>query len=116
VAFGNYDFIKRNIDSTANLDNGIRSYSLYWVLSLLDYYMYTGDAATLERYVANACAKLDDAVPNTQCGITSLCHPWGAGPVKWLNEEVLGTATSTRNPDSEGPARIRFFAPYSPRP
>jgi hypothetical protein len=32
----------------------------------------------------------NDAVPNTQCGITSLCHPWGAGTVKWLNEEVLG--------------------------
>jgi len=61
VAFGNTDFVKRNIDSTANLDNGIRSYALYWVLSLLDYYYYTGDAATLGRYVANACAKLDSA-------------------------------------------------------
>jgi hypothetical protein len=61
VAFGNYDFVRRNIDSTANQNNGIRSYSLYWVLSLLDYYNYTGDAATLGRYVANACAKLDDA-------------------------------------------------------
>jgi hypothetical protein len=61
VAFGNYDFIKRNIDSTAKLNNGIRSYSLYWILSLLDYYYYTGDAATLENYIANACGKLDDA-------------------------------------------------------
>jgi len=61
VAFGNTDFVKRNIDSTANLDNGIRSYALYWVLSLLDYYYYTGDAAILGRYVANACAKLDGA-------------------------------------------------------
>ncbi|MGA2363106.1 MAG: alpha-L-rhamnosidase C-terminal domain-containing protein [Candidatus Aminicenantales bacterium] len=61
VAFGNYDFVKRNIESTADLNNGIRSYSLYWVLSLLDYYNYTGDAATLERYVANACAKLDES-------------------------------------------------------
>ena len=61
VAFGNTDFVKRNIDSTANLDNGIRSYALYWVLSLLDYYYYTGDAATLGSYVANACAKLDSA-------------------------------------------------------
>jgi len=61
VAFGNTDFVKRNIDSTANLDNGIRSYALYWVLSLLDYYHYTGDTATLGSYVANACAKLDSA-------------------------------------------------------
>jgi hypothetical protein len=32
----------------------------------------------------------NDPVPNSQSGIVSLCHPWGAGPVKWLNEEVLG--------------------------
>jgi hypothetical protein len=34
-------------------------------------------------------------VPNSQSGITSLCHPWGAGPVKWLNEEVLGIKPTT---------------------
>jgi len=61
VAFGNYDFIKRNIDSTSKQNNGIRSYALYWILSLLDYYAYTGDAATLESYIPNACAKLDEA-------------------------------------------------------
>jgi hypothetical protein len=61
VAFGNFDFIKQNIDNTSGQNNGIRSYSLYWVLSLLDYYNYTGDAATLEKYVTNACAKLDQA-------------------------------------------------------
>lgn len=61
VAFGNFDFIRKNIDNTSEQSNGIRSYSLYWVLSLLDYYKYTGDAATLERYINNACAKLDDA-------------------------------------------------------
>jgi len=49
------------IDNTSNQSNDIRSYSLYWVLSLLDYYNYTGDAVTLEKYIANACAKLDDA-------------------------------------------------------
>ncbi len=61
VAFGNYDFIKKNIDNTSQQSNGIRSYSLYWVLSLLDYYNYSGDAATLDGYLTNACAKLDDA-------------------------------------------------------
>jgi len=61
VAFGNFDFIKQNLDNTAKQSNGIRSYSLYWILSLLDYYHYTGDAATLEKYVSNACAKLDAA-------------------------------------------------------
>lgn len=61
VAFANYDFIKRNLDNTAGQNNGIRSYSLYWILSLLDYYRYSGDAATLEKYIDNACAKLDAA-------------------------------------------------------
>lgn len=61
VAFGNYDFIRQNLENTAGQDNGIKSYSLYWVLSLLDYYNYTGDGATLARYLTNACAKLEDA-------------------------------------------------------
>jgi len=61
VAFGNYDFIRQNLDHTSRQSNGIRSYSLYWLLSLLDYYNYTGDTGTLEQYVTNACARLDDA-------------------------------------------------------
>ncbi len=61
AAFGNLDFIKKNIDNTAELDNGIRSYALYWVLSLLDYYRYSGDSATLKHYIDNVCAKLDEA-------------------------------------------------------
>ena len=61
VAFANVDFIRKNIDATSTQNNGIRSYSLYWILSLIDYYMYTGDAATLAAYTANACAKLDEA-------------------------------------------------------
>ena len=61
VAFGNYDFIKKNLSNTASQSNGIRSYSLYWVQSLLDYYNYTGDSATLRTYINNACAKLNDA-------------------------------------------------------
>ncbi len=61
VAFGNFDFIKQNIDNTSEQDNGIRSYSLYWVLSLLDYYMYTGDSVTLIHYIGNVSRKLDEA-------------------------------------------------------
>lgn len=61
VAFGNFSFIRKNIDNTSEQSNGIRSYSLYWVFSLLDYYWYTGDTATLNRYISNACKKLDDA-------------------------------------------------------
>lgn len=61
VAFGNYDFIKKNLAYTSGQSNGIRSYALYWVLSLIDYYKYTGDKETLKLYIANVCAKLDDA-------------------------------------------------------
>ncbi|RVT97340.1 hypothetical protein EOD41_18755 [Mucilaginibacter limnophilus] len=61
VAFGNYDFVKQNLVHTSTQSNGIRSYALYWVLSLLDYYRYTGDTATLESYIDNVIAKLDDA-------------------------------------------------------
>jgi hypothetical protein len=61
VAFGNYPFIKKNLENTAHQDNGIRSYALYWVLSLLDYYQYTGDSATLDSFIANAEQKLETA-------------------------------------------------------
>jgi len=61
VAFGNYDFVKKNIAYTSTQSNGIRSYALYWVLSLIDYYKYTGDTITLKSYITNATAKLNDA-------------------------------------------------------
>ncbi len=61
VAFGNYDFIKLNIANTSGQNNGIASYSLYWVLSLVDYYNYSGDSATMSTYIANAVGKLDNA-------------------------------------------------------
>jgi tetratricopeptide (TPR) repeat protein len=61
VAFGNYDFVKANIDYTSKLDNGIASYALYWVLSLIDYVNYTGDVEFAKKYIDNACAKLDRA-------------------------------------------------------
>ena len=61
AAFGNYDFIKENIDSTANNNNGIASYGLYWVLSLIEYYRYTGDAATLGGYITTVESTLDGA-------------------------------------------------------
>jgi hypothetical protein len=61
AAFGNYDFIKESLTSTAKQNNGIRSYALYWVLSLIDYYNYTGDTAMLLANINNAQATLDDA-------------------------------------------------------
>lgn len=61
VAFGNYDFVKANLYYTSTQYNGIASYSLYWVLSLIDYYTYTGDKALLDEMLENACNKLDIA-------------------------------------------------------
>ena len=61
VAFGNDDFVKKNLAYTANQNNGILSYSLLWVLSLIDYYNYSGDAATVNGYVNTAMATLDNA-------------------------------------------------------
>ena len=61
VAFGNSDFVKENIDITAGGNNGIIAYSLYWVIGLLDYYYYTGDAAMMEKHINAACSILDNA-------------------------------------------------------
>jgi hypothetical protein len=61
VAFGNRDFVKLNLDRTAQDSNNIESYSLYWVLSLIDYFRYSADTAALAQHLANARAKLDHA-------------------------------------------------------
>ncbi|MCQ2119313.1 MAG: hypothetical protein MJY84_05270 [Bacteroidales bacterium] len=61
VAFGNYDFVRKNLLHTADQSNGIRSYPLYWVQSLVDYFNYTGDAELLTMLTDNACKKLDEA-------------------------------------------------------
>lgn len=62
VAFGNYDFVRKNLLHTADQSNGIRSYPLYWVQSLVDYFNYTGDAELLSDLTDNACKKLQDAL------------------------------------------------------
>jgi len=83
VAFGNYSFVKKNLGNTSKQDNGIASYSLYWVLSLIDYYNYTGDTATLGNYIANASAKLDSAYShyetNSKLGFYGWDERLGAG-------------------------------------
>ena len=61
VAFGNWDFIRNNLERTATTSNGIESYSLYWVLSLLEYYQHTADRTTLEKYVDHTRMLLDHA-------------------------------------------------------
>lgn len=83
VAFGNFDFVKENIRYTAEQYNGIASYSLYWVLSLIDYYNYTGDTVLMEEMLENACAKLDNAYKQYDTSMQLSFYGWderlGAG-------------------------------------
>ncbi|PVD49385.1 hypothetical protein DC498_25325 [Terrimonas sp.] len=60
-AFGNFDFVRKNILFTSVQDNGIAAYAIYWVLGLLDYYQYTGDSAFLKTLMNNAHKKLQVA-------------------------------------------------------
>ena len=58
AAFGDWGDIAQNMNITAKNYNRIPSYALYWVLSLMDYYNYTGDRALLTQYIPNVQDKL----------------------------------------------------------
>ena len=60
-AFANYDFILDNLKYTASHDNGIESYELYWVLSLIDYYYFTSDKDGISNLLPYASQRLDHA-------------------------------------------------------
>lgn len=64
VSFGNYDFVKQNLRYTSEQYNGIASYSLYWILSLVDYFRYTGDKELVKEMMENASSKLQNAYDN----------------------------------------------------
>ena len=51
-----------------------------------------GGTTTFEMFHPSAADVLgpNDPPPNGQCGMTSLCHPWGAGVCQYLNEVVAG--------------------------
>ena len=61
AAFGDWDVVAQNLDKTAHNYNRIPSYALYWVLSLVDYYNYTGDRALLMKDIPNVQDKLTQA-------------------------------------------------------
>ena len=50
--------VKRNLVRTQTGDNGIISYDMYWILSLVDYYMHSGDEATLASSASLVLTKL----------------------------------------------------------
>ena len=56
-----------------------------------------GGTTTFEIFHPSAKDALgpNDPPIGGQCGTTSLCHPWGAMPCKYLNEEVVGIKPTT---------------------
>lgn len=61
VAFKNYDFILQNLHYTAAKPRIIESYELYWILSVIDYYYYTGDKEGTLGLLDQATRRLDYA-------------------------------------------------------
>ena len=61
TAFANYAFVLQNLARSATDCNSIESYCVYWALSLMEYYLTSGDAASLELYRPNVDAKLEHA-------------------------------------------------------
>jgi len=75
TAFGNYDLVLQNLNSTSRNQNGIASYTLYWCASVMDYWRATGDNATLlafeplvSQYLAAAAATWNKTVHLTFFG------------------------------------------------
>ena len=62
------------------------------VLNLYGGQIEYGGTAFFENYCPdwNAAIGKNAPPPNSQCGYTSLAHPWGAGVLTWLSEEILG--------------------------
>jgi alpha-L-rhamnosidase len=101
VAFGNWDFIRHNLDRTSGDNNGIASYALYWVLSLVDYYRYTGDRETLVKYIDNVEKKLASAD-------ALFPDPRRLNFYGW--DQRLGSgAEDTDNPESQNAFRALFI-------
>lgn len=61
AAFGNWDLLKTHLIKTKGDANGIEVNVLHWIIGLLDYYRYTGDAATLKSLLPDVITKLDHA-------------------------------------------------------
>ncbi|MBQ7444672.1 MAG: hypothetical protein IJS71_01865 [Clostridia bacterium] len=62
TAFANYDFVLNNLRYTSAHPNGIESFELYWVLSLIDYFDHTGDRDGVLGLLPEALARLEHAI------------------------------------------------------
>ena len=56
VAFSNYEEVLKNLKWTDSHPNNIETYELYWVESLIDYYMYSGDTKGFHTLLPQAMA------------------------------------------------------------
>lgn len=61
VAFGNFDAVLQNLRYTSQHSNGIEIYELYWILSVIDYYEYTGDKDGVRELLSEVIKRLDHA-------------------------------------------------------
>lgn len=61
TVFDVFPLVRQNIVNFTSGCNGIASYCLYWVLSLLEYYRNSGDTATLLDQLPIAVQKMEDA-------------------------------------------------------
>ena len=98
AAFGNFNFVRHNLNISAGKGNNIASYYLYWVLSLVDYYRYTGDSAELQKYQPLVRKLLHQAAAN-------LAHP-RIGFYGWGDR--LGGFASAENPQTRQAYRMLF--------
>ena len=98
AAFGNFNSVKENLDRIGGYGNGIASYSLYWVLSLVNYYRYTGNAADLQKDYPLVGKLLATAAANFTHPKTSF-YGWG---------DRLGGFTDGENPQAHEAYRMLF--------
>ncbi len=61
AAFANYDFVLENLKHTSAHPNGIESFELYWLLSLADYYDFSGDNVGVLSLIDEAVKRLEHA-------------------------------------------------------
>lgn len=61
AAFGNFDFVLANLQRTKDDCNGIESYCVLWVLSLVDFAAASGNAAATAALTPDADSKLEHA-------------------------------------------------------
>ena len=90
-AFGQYEFVRQNLWNTHNDSASgqtrqgiIRTYELYWCLSVFDYYIESGDKKTVISYISNIEARLKYALQVEGSSVA-----WGMTGVHWSSPPQL---------------------------